>query len=353
MKILVTGIAGFIGFHLAKSLVEEGHEIIGIDNINNYYDNSLKYDRLKELRIPDHASEWHMPIKSKDYQELTFIRMNLEDRTELLKLFQKEQFDKVCHLAAQTGVRYSLENPYAYIDSNVSGFMNILEGCRQSKIKHLVFASSSSVYGNNTKLPYSTTDNVDHPISLYAATKRANELMAYSYSHLYRIPTTGLRFFTVYGPWGRPDMAYYLFTKAMMEGKPIRVFNNGNMQRDFTYIDDIVEGIQLVLNSPPSIDIISDENDTQLEEELTAPFKIYNIGKGDPINLLEFIELLEKKLGIRANKELLPMQAGDVYKTFADIRDLKKEFDYHPSTTIKQGVKHFCGWFVKYQDLKV
>ena len=252
MKILITGTAGFIGYHLAKKLLERGDTVVGIDNINDYYDVNLKYDRLKDTGISREAEQWHKPVQSSKYPGYTFVRMNLEDRGQMFDLFEEHQFDRVCNLAAQAGVRYSIENPYAYIDSNIVGFINILEACRHHKVEHLAYASSSSVYGNNTKMPLSTSDSVDHPISLYAATKKSNELMAHTYSHLYGIPTTGLRFFTVYGPWGRPDMAYFLFTNAIMAGKPIKIFNNGEMVRDFTYIDDIIEGVIRVIDNPPT-----------------------------------------------------------------------------------------------------
>ena len=340
MKILITGTAGFIGFHLAKKLLDRGDTVVGIDNINGYYDVNLKYGRLAETGINRDAENWHSPVQSTKYPNYTFVRMNLEDREQLMQLFQREKFDKVCNLAAQAGVRYSLENPHAYISSNIVGFMNILEGCRHNNIKHLAYASSSSVYGNNTKMPLSTSDNVDHPISLYAATKKSNELMAHTYSHLFNLPTTGLRFFTVYGPWGRPDMALFLFTKAITQGKPIQVFNNGNMVRDFTYIDDIIEGVTRVIDSPP-ITKKEDNNDNNdnndnpitpsdrviragsspqpsalhpspsalrpspsaLRPLPSAPYAIYNIGNSTPVPLIEFINAIEHHLGKTAIKE--------------------------------------------------
>ncbi len=330
MKVLVTGTAGFIGFHLANKLVELGIEVVGIDNINEYYSSDLKYARLAEAGINQDAVYWHQKITSTKNSNYSFVRMNLEDKDQLIKLFETEKFDRVCNLAAQAGVRYSIENPQAYIDSNIVGFMNILEACRHNKIKHLVYASSSSVYGNSDKMPLSVTDSVDNPISLYAATKKSNELMAHTYSHLFGIPTTGLRFFTVYGPWGRPDMAYSLFTKAILEGKPIKVFNNGDLYRDFTYVDDIVEGVTKVLNGIP----IS-----------TPPYKMYNIGNSSPVKLMDFIETIEKTLGEEAKKEFHPMQAGDVYKTFADVSELQKDFGYSPYTSLEKGIGDFVKWY--------
>ncbi|NLB26761.1 MAG: NAD-dependent epimerase/dehydratase family protein, partial [Bacteroidales bacterium] len=315
MKLLITGTAGFIGFHLAKRLLERGDTIIGIDNINDYYDVNLKYDRLAETGISREAESWYKKIESTKYSNYGFVRMNLEDREQLNRLFEEEKFDKVCNLAAQAGVRYSLENPYIYVNSNVLGFLNILEACRYNNIQHLVYASSSSVYGNNSKMPLSTDDNVDHPISLYAATKKSNELMAYTYSHLFGLPATGLRFFTVYGPWGRPDMALFLFTKAILEERPIQVFNNGNMVRDFTYIDDIIEGVIRVIDSPPAkrkqklaverkeeVDAASVYRDELFDKKLylndnTVPCKVYNIGNSSPIPLMEYISAIEKSLG--------------------------------------------------------
>ncbi len=330
MKILITGTAGFIGFHLAEKLLEQGHKIVGIDNINDYYSTDLKFARLHEAGISNKSKEWYQQIRSSRNSNYSFIRMNLEDKDELYKLFEREQFDAVCNLAAQAGVRYSIENPHAYINSNILGFINILEASRHHNIKHLVYASSSSVYGNSKKMPLSTTDSVDNPISLYAATKKSNELMAHTYSHLFGIPTTGLRFFTVYGPWGRPDMAYFLFTKAILEGKSINIFNKGDLYRDFTYIDDIVEGIINVLNSIP---------DNQ------PPYKVFNIGNSSPVKLLDFIETIEKALGKLAIKEYKEMQPGDVYKTFADVSELKKEFNYHPDTPLETGINKFASWY--------
>jgi len=339
MKILVTGSAGFIGFHLVKKLLESGHKVTGIDNINSYYDPELKYARLAETGIDRNAEIPDLPVISSIYPDYTFIRMNLEDKERLENLFSNEKFDWVCNLAAQAGVRYSIENPPAYITSNVMGFLNILEACRKNNIKHLVYASSSSVYGNSTKMPFSVNDRVDKPVSLYAATKKSNELMAYTYSHLYQLPVTGLRFFTVYGPWGRPDMAPILFSTSIMEGIPIKVFNNGNLERDFTYIDDIVDGILKVFEHPPVFHSSVPDD---------APHSLYNIGNGNPVRLMDFIEILEKELGQKAVKEFLPMQPGDVYKTWADISELQKQFGYKPASGLEKGIFEFASWFKKY-----
>lgn len=324
MKILVTGAAGFIGYHLAQRLLSQGQQVCGIDNLNDYYDVNLKKARLDRL---------------KPHSEFTFQHLDLSDRAGISQLFQDQKFDRVVHLAAQAGVRYSLQNPHAYADSNLTGFINILEGCRHSKIEHLVFASSSSVYGNNTKVPFAVTDNVDRPISLYAATKKANELMAHSYSHLYGLPMTGLRFFTVYGPWGRPDMAYFKFVKAIAENKPIDVYNFGKMQRDFTYIDDVIEGVVRVTNKPPQ---------SSTETGSTVPYKIYNIGNNSPVELLTFIEVIEKAMGKTAVKNLLPMQPGDVPATYADVDDLMADVGFKPSTPIEQGIHQFVEWYRSY-----
>jgi UDP-glucuronate 4-epimerase len=348
MKILVTGTAGFIGFHLAKALIERGNEIIGIDNINDYYDVELKYSRLAETGISRKEITWNKYVQSSKYPNYQFVQLDLTDRSNLEKLFIEQKFDRVINLAAQAGVRYSLEKPQAYIDANITGFLNILECCRFHKIKHLVYASSSSVYGNNNKMPLSTSDSVDHPISLYAATKKSNELMAHTYSHLFGIPTTGLRFFTVYGPYGRPDMALFLFTKAIIERKPIQVFNNGEMKRDFTYVDDIVTGLVRVLNNPPQPNL-----NTNIDPSVskTAPYKIYNIGNSSPVRLMDFIEAIESKLGIEAIKELLPMQPGDVPMTWADTSDLQANIDYRPDTPIKDGVGKFIDWYRDYYNV--
>ncbi len=335
MKILITGTAGFIGFHLAKKLLQRGDTVIGIDNINDYYSTKLKYARLAETGISQSAKQWHTPVKSDKYPNYTFVRMNLEDQTELNTLFATEKFDKVCNLAAQAGVRYSIENPHAYINSNVVGFINILEACRNNNIKYLVYASSSSVYGNSNKMPLSVNDSVDNPISLYAATKKSNELMAHTYSHLFKLPTTGLRFFTVYGPWGRPDMAPILFANAITNGEPIKVFNNGNLQRDFTYIDDIIEGVTRVL-------------DSRKNKLADSPYSIHNIGNGNPEKLMYFIETIENAIGKKAKMQMLPMQPGDVYKTFADVTSLKRDFGYAPNTTLIDGIGEFIKWYKTY-----
>lgn len=346
-KILVTGTAGFIGFHIARKLLERGDTVVGIDNINDYYDVSLKYNRLAETGISRAAAKWHRPVASVLYPGYTFIRMNLEDRDQLVQLFEQEKFDRVCHLAAQAGVRYSLENPHAYISSNIIGFMNILEACRHHKVQHLVYASSSSVYGNNTKMPLSTADNVDHPISLYAATKKSNELMAHTYSHLFGLPTTGLRFFTVYGPWGRPDMALFLFTKAILNNNPIQVFNNGNMVRDFTYIDDIVEGVTRVLDHPPSQSCPRRGN-----KRRASPYAIYNIGNSSPVPLMDYISAIETHLGKTAEKIYLPMQSGDVPRTEADVTDLVENMGYKPDTPVEVGIIKFIEWYEQYYGIK-
>ena len=339
MKILVTGAAGFIGFHLTKSLLKQGHLVVGLDNINDYYEVNLKYARLAELGVQrDDAETFLKTCKSNSQPNLQFVRMNLEDREALPKLFSSHGFQIVVNLAAQAGVRYSIENPEAYVDSNVVGYLNILECCRNHKIEHLLYASSSSVYGENKKVPFSTSDSVDHPISLYAATKKSNELMAHTYSHLFDIPTTGLRFFTVYGPWGRPDMAIYLFANAISKDKSIKIFNNGNMRRDFTYIDDIVSGIEILLENPP-----------QKKDEKPA-YRISNIGNGKPQFLGDFIKAIETSYGKEAKKQFLPMQAGDVPQTWADISELE-ELGYKSNTEIKAGVSNFITWFKNYNNL--
>lgn len=366
MRILVTGTAGFIGYHLAKKLLERGDTVVGIDNINDYYDVNLKYDRLNETGISREAEQWYEPVKSSKYPEYTFVRMNLEDREQMFKLFKESRFDRVCNLAAQAGVRYSIENPYAYIDSNIVGFINILEACRHHNLEHLAYASSSSVYGNNTKMPLSTSDSVDHPISLYAATKKSNELMAHTYSHLYGIPTTGLRFFTVYGPWGRPDMALFLFTKAIIEGQPIQVYNHGNMIRDFTFVDDIVEGVIRVIDNPPmkkekgkrkrEHGTTNTEHGTRNKVpdpsvSETAPYKVYNIGNSSPVQLMDYIKAIEKHLGKEAEKEFLPMQPGDVPKTDADVTDLQRNLNYKPDTPVSEGIRRFVQWYREYYKI--
>jgi len=351
MKILVTGTAGFIGSFVAVRFAERGDEVVGIDNINEYYDVQLKYGRLGRDGLDRPKAEAGRWVKSSKYPNYRFKRMNLEDRQAIQKLFDKEKFDAVCHLAAQAGVRYSLINPYSYIDANVVGFTTLLECCRHHKTKHLVYASSSSVYGLNKKYPFSVHDNVDHPVSLYAATKKANELMAHTYSHLYGIPTTGLRFFTVYGPWGRPDMALFLFTRAILENKPINVFNHGKMKRDFTYIDDIVTGVVKVLDKPATGDPhwrgkAADPSRSQ------APYRIYNIGNNSPVELRDFIRAIEKALGKKAKKNFLSMQPGDVLATWADVKDLVKDFGYKPAITVEEGVRKFVQWYMEYYKIK-
>jgi len=346
-RILLTGTAGFIGFHLVKKLIERGDEVVGLDCINDYYDVNLKYDRLKLTGIQKESVSYGKLVESTKYSNYRFIQLKLEDRENILNLFQTANFDKVCNLAAQAGVRYSLENPFTYIDSNIVGFINILEGCRHNGVKHLAYASSSSVYGLNESMPFATHDNVDHPISLYAASKKSNELMAHTYSYLFGLPTTGLRFFTVYGPWGRPDMALFLFTKAMLEGKPIDVFNNGNMQRDFTYIDDIVEGIIRVIDNAPKGK--SDWSGKTPDPSCSvAPYKVYNIGNSSPVKLMNFIEAIEGSLGMKAVKNFLPLQPGDVPATWANVDDLAEDLGYIPKTTVTEGIKEFVEWYLQY-----
>lgn len=335
MKILVTGAAGFIGFHVSRYLLDRGDEVVGVDNLNDYYDVSLKEDRLQQLN---------------QYSSFRFLKMDISDRSDISSLFEVEAFDKVVHLAAQAGVRYSLENPHAYADSNLVGFLNILEGCRRSSIQHLVYASSSSVYGANETMPFSVHDNVDHPVSLYAATKKCNELMAHSYSHLYGLPVTGLRFFTVYGPWGRPDMSPFLFARAILEGKPIKVFNHGLHRRDFTYIDDIVEGVVRVLDRVAT----PDGKWSGLKPDPAtsrAPYKVYNIGNNEPVELLRYIQLIEDAIGRKADKQLLPLQPGDVEHTYADVDDLVRDTGYKPVTSIELGVRKFISWYRQYYKL--
>lgn len=333
VKILVTGTAGFIGSHLAKRLLDEKHEVIGIDNLNDYYDVQLKRDRLKVL----------LNNSLKNYE------VNLADKEKVAVVFRQEKPDIVINLAAQAGVRYSLENPHVYIDSNINGFVNILEGCRHNGVKHLIYASSSSVYGANTLKPFSTSVNIDHPLSLYAATKKSNELMAHTYSHLFKIPTTGLRFFTVYGPWGRPDMALFKFTEAIVKEEAIDVYNHGKMMRDFTYVDDIVEAISRLVELPaePNPDWTGNWPDPSSS---SAPYKIYNIGNNSPVKLMDFIEAIEEKLGKEAKKNYLGLQAGDVPETYADVDDLYKNINFKPATDIKTGVSHFADWYLKYYE---
>lgn len=336
MKILITGTAGFIGFHLAKRMLNEGWQVLGYDNINEYYDINLKYARLYETGILRNDVSYGKLIQSNTYINYRFVQANLEDRSFIEDLFKTEQFDVVCNLAAQAGVRYSIENPHAYIDSNIVGFMNILECCRHNDIKHLVYASSSSVYGNSDKIPFSENDRVDHPISLYAATKKADELMAHTYSHLYQLPTTGLRFFTVYGPYGRPDMAPMLFANAIIEGKPIKVFNHGDLSRDFTYIDDIIEGVVRVVNHIPT-------------KNAEHPYyQVFNIGHSQPVQLMNFIHTIENAIGKKALLEMYPMQQGDVKITYANTTDLAKAVNYKPTTELKKGIEKFVEWFSCY-----
>ncbi len=332
MKVLITGAAGFIGFNLSRRLLKEGHEVCGIDNLNDYYDVNLKKKRLS--------------IIEKDAR-FNFILVDLADREKIKDLFETYQFDYVVNLAAQAGVRYSIKNPASYVDSNLVGFGNILEGCRHSGVKHLVYASSSSVYGLNTRMPFSVRHNVDHPISLYAASKKANELMAHTYSYLYNLPTTGLRFFTVYGPWGRPDMALFLFTKAILNDEPIKVFNNGDMQRDFTYIDDIVEGVVRVMSNVPQADP-DWTSQAPNPSSSCVPYKLYNIGNNNPVPLMEFVEAIENAIGKKAIKEYLPLQAGDVPATYADVSDLIKDTGFKPSTSVEEGINNFVKWYKEY-----
>lgn len=333
MKILVTGAAGFIGYHLCKKMIAEGYQVIGLDNINDYYDTNLKYARLEDLGIDRHQITENKLTESTLYSgAFSFIKLNLEDKENLPKLFEYYRFDCVINLAAQAGVRYSLENPMAYVDSNIVGFVNILEACRQYKVTKLLYASSSSVYGNSIDVPFSTSQSVDNPISLYAATKKSNELMAYTYSHLYDIQTIGLRFFTVYGPWGRPDMAMFLFTDAILNNRPIQVFNNGDLSRDFTYIDDIIQGINLIVK------------DKSQDEK----YQLFNIGNSKPVQLLEFIEEIEKATGKQAQKIMMPMQPGDVNQTWADVEDLRKKYGYNPDFSVKEGIKNFVEWYKGY-----
>lgn len=334
-KILVTGAAGFIGFHYAKALCKAGHEVYGLDNMNEYYDVALKEARLAELE---------------KLESFSFARIDLADRAATEKYFAATKPQIVANMAAQAGVRYSIENPHVYVDSNVQGFLNVLEGCRHNAVEHLIFASSSSVYGANTKLPFSTGDNVDHPISLYAATKKANELMAHTYAHLYRLPCTGLRFFTVYGPWGRPDMAVYGFTRSVYEGKPINVFNHGDMKRDFTYIDDIVQAMLRLVDKGPVPDEIW-SGDKPNPATSNAPYRLYNIGNNNPEQLMDLIAILEEETGIEAEKNMMGMQPGDVYATYADTDDLAKDIGFKPSTPLKEGVAKFIAWYKDYHGV--
>lgn len=351
MKFLVTGAAGFIGSYVCKRLLSRGDEVVGLDNINNYYDVNLKYGRLGTLGVNKETIDWYKFVQSNTYELFRFVRMNLEDKQAMQMLFANEHFDKVVNLAAQAGVRYSIENPYAYVESNIDGFLNVLEGCRHYQVKHLIYASSSSVYGLNGKVPFSEKDSIAHPVSLYAATKKSNELMAHTYSHLYGIPSTGLRFFTVYGPWGRPDMSPFLFADAMLHGRPIKVFNNGDMLRDFTYIDDIVEGVIRVMKKAP-------DRKTGKDGLPVPPYRVYNIGKGTPENLLDFVQILSEELiraqilpkdyDFEAHKELVPMQPGDVPITYADTSALEKDFEYKPGTDLRKGLREFAEWYADF-----
>ena len=352
MRILVTGTAGFIGFHLTEKLASLGYSVIGIDNINNYYDVNLKYARLAKSGIKNDKIEYGKIVESTTLPGYSFIKLDITDRENLFSLFNDPktgQFDYVCNLAAQAGVRYSLENPYSYIDSNIYGFLNILESCRTNKIKHLVFASSSSVYGSNEKIPFSVNDTTDHPISLYAATKKSNELMAHVYSQLFSIPVTGLRFFTVYGPWGRPDMAYYKFASAILENNPIEIYNNGNMLRDFTYIDDITDGIVAAIRHIPSACSTVDSHEPAMAH-INAPFALYNLGNNKAEKLTDFIDILENVLKLKAKKEFTGMQPGDVPATMADIDLTRQYLNWKPSTSINDGLNTFARWFLEYYN---
>ena len=347
MKVLITGAAGFIGSHVVLKLLPEDYQVVGLDNINDYYDPQLKENRLKRAGIEANELIENKLVQSDEFENYRFVKTELKDRDYINQLFSEEQFDYVVHLAAQAGVRYSLTNPHAYMESNWIGFLNILEACRHNQVKHLTYASSSSVYGLNESMPFSTSDNIDHPISLYAASKKSNELMAHTYSYLYQLPTTGLRFFTVYGPWGRPDMALFKFTKAILEDQPIDVYNNGHMQRDFTYIDDIVEGIYRVMkNIPQPNPEWSGENPDP--ETSVAPYKVYNIGNNSPVQLMDFIRAIEEVLGKEAEKNFMPIQPGDVPATWADVTPLIDELGYKPDTDVKQGVRNFIEWYREY-----
>lgn len=344
MKVLLTGSAGFIGYHVTKALLDRGDEVFGIDSLNNYYDINLKYGRLNELGLPPDQIEESAFIQSSKYPLFSFNKVNIKNKADIENIFKNNSFDAVCNLAAQAGVRYSLEEPRTYIDSNITGFLNVLENCRNYNVENLSFASSSSVYGLNGSYPFNVADNVDHPISIYAATKRSNELMAHSYSHLFGINITGLRFFTVYGPWGRPDMALFKFTKAAFDGSSIEVYNNGDMMRDFTYIDDITKGVLSVIDKPASPDAKwSAENPNPSSS--SAPFRIHNIGNNSPVKLIDFIHAIELATGREINKNFLPIQPGDVEKTYADVDTLKREFQYKPSTSVEHGIQKFIEWY--------
>jgi UDP-glucuronate 4-epimerase len=349
-KVLITGTAGFIGFHLARKLVDQGFHVTGLDIINDYYDVELKYDRLELSGISRDSIAYNQVLTSTTAENYQFVQLKLEDREALIELFANRQFDVVVNLAAQAGVRYSLTHPQAYIDSNITGFLNILEACRHHPVENLIYASSSSVYGLNKNMPFSVSSAVDHPVSLYAASKKSNELMAHTYSHLFGIPTIGLRFFTVYGPWGRPDMALFLFTKAILEGKPIQVFNHGRMERDFTYVDDIVGGIERMVSHPhiKGEGWVPESPDSSFS---SAPYKIHNIGNSKPVKLTSFIEAIEKALGKKAQWQMMPIQAGDVEKTWADVSTLKQDYNYNPDTPVETGIQRFIDWYREYYKL--
>jgi UDP-glucuronate 4-epimerase len=346
-RVLVTGTAGFIGFHLAQRLVEQGYHVTGLDIINEYYDVDLKYARLEQSGILKDEISYNQPVTSKNAPNYQFVQLQLEDRESLFELFANRAFEVVVHMAAQAGVRYSLTHPQVYLDSNITGFLNILEACRHHPVKNLIFASSSSVYGLNKQYPFRESSNVDHPVSLYAASKKSNELMAHTYSHLFGIPAIGLRFFTVYGPWGRPDMALFIFTRAILEGRPIEVFNHGHMERDFTYIDDIVGGIERMVPTPPVPDKNWDPADPDPSAS-SAPFRIYNIGSSSPVKLTRFIEAIERSLGMTAEKVLMPIQPGDVEKTWADVSALVRDYGYSPATPVEEGIQKFVEWYKEY-----
>ena len=346
-KVLITGTAGFIGFHLARKLVDQGFHVTGLDIINDYYDVDLKYDRLEQSGISRNSIAYNQLVTSTQPGHYQFIQLKLEDREALFELFANRRFDVVVNLAAQAGVRYSLTHPQAYVDSNITGFLNILEACRHHPVENLIYASSSSVYGLNKNMPFSVSSNVDHPVSLYAASKKSNELMAHTYSHLFGIPTIGLRFFTVYGPWGRPDMALFLFTKAILAGEPIQVFNHGKMDRDFTYVDDIVGGIERMVSQPH---IKGEDWDPESPDPSfsSAPYKLHNIGNSSPVRLTTFIEAIEKALGKKAEWKMMPIQAGDVEKTWADVSSLKQDYNYNPGTPVETGIRRFIDWYREY-----
>ena len=347
-KILVTGTAGFIGFHLVRKLLETDARVVGLDSINDYYDPRLKLARLAETGIQKEKIKYNHPVQSRVSERYSFVKLDLEDSDNLFSLFSREKFDMVVNLAAQAGVRYSFSHPDVYVGSNLKGFLNILEACRHHPVEHLVYASSSSVYGLNREMPFSLRQNVDHPVSLYAASKKSNELMAHAYSHLFNMPSTGLRFFTVYGPWGRPDMALFIFTKSMLAGQPINVHNKGRMERDFTYVDDITEGVARVMESPPRGDPGGTGTESGNPARSTAPYRIYNIGNSQPVKLLDFIRAIEDELGKKAVLNLIPMQPGEVEKTWADVSELTAEFGYRPATPIREGVKSFIRWYRQY-----